>query len=494
MDKTLLTPQNIPDELGPWKEILLRMAGRIEDLEGQLQSILRSKYGAKTESISPDQLRLFGDLVEPKTVDEELTEAVESSGKPLKRSVRKPSKELPRRQFYYDPEDLVCTCGETKSLIGQEVTERIDYTPSSVWVNEHIRRKYACRQCQGEVAIGPKAPQVIEKGYADPGMLAYIATSKYADHLPLHRMESIFKRQGATISRSTMCDWTISAGERLSAVYDLMVKKVLHSKVIWTDDTPVKMQDKELKKKLLETRIWTYLGDEDNPYTVFDFTRSRKRDGPAKFLEGFKGYLQADAFAGYDCIFAGGEVVEVACMAHARRKFFDAQASSKEAERALAIIQELYAIEKEAKVMDSGERKKMRELRSVPMLISLKAWLDHERLVALPKSPIGKAVMYALNNWDALNRFVEDGDLTIDNNRAENALRKIAIGRKNWLFFGSENGGRTAAIFASVIATCRRHSVDPFAYLKDVFTQLATNKDVDLDTLLPDNWKARLEQ
>jgi transposase len=490
MVKTNLKPEDIPDEIGPWKETLLRLSGRVEDLEQQLQSLLRSKYGPKTESISPDQLRLF-QAGEQESVEKPVEEVAQVVVQPSKRSQRKPGKELPRRRIEHEPSEaeLVCSCGERKTRIGEEVTERLDYVPSSVFINEHVRGKYACRKCQGEVVIGPKPRQVIERGFVEPGMLAYIATSKYADHLPLHRLESIFKRQGAIISRSTMCDWLIASGKALSGLHELMVKRVLNSRIIWTDDTPVKMQDRELEKKLRETRLWTYLGDENNPYVVFDFTKSRKRDGPAQFLKDYKGYLQADAFAGYDCIFAGGEVTEVACMAHVRRKFFEAQTSSKEAQHALAIIQELYLIEKQTKELEANRRQEMRQIKSVPLLQEFKTWLDRERLVALPKSPLGKAVMYALNNWEALNRFVEDGNLTIDNNRAENALRKIAIGRKNWLFLGSENGGRTASIFASVVASCNRHSLDPFAYLKDVFTQLATNPNVDLETLLPDRWQ-----
>lgn len=491
MVKTNLKPEDIPDEIGPWKETLLRLSGRVEDLEQQLQSLLRGKYGPKTESISPDQLRLF--QVGEQQPEEPGEEAEQVVVQPGKRSQRKPGKELPRQRIEHEPSEaeLVCSCGERKMRIGEEVTERLDYVPSSVLINEHVRGKYACKKCQAEVVIGPKPKQTIERGFVEAGMLAYIATSKYADHLPLHRLESIIKRQGATISRSTMCDWLIAAGKNLSGLHNLMVKRVLNSRVIWTDDTPVKMQDRELEKKLRETRLWTYLGDESNPYVVFDFTKSRKRDGPAQFLKGYKGYLQADAFAGYDCIFAGGEVTEVACMAHVRRKFFEAQTSSKEAQHALAIIQELYVIEKETKELEASRRQEIRETKSSPLLQEFKIWLDRERLVALPKSPLGKAVMYALNNWEALNRFLEDGNLTIDNNRAENALRKIAIGRKNWLFVGSESGGKTASIFASIVASCIRHSLDPFAYLKDVFTQLSANPNVDLETLLPDQWRPK---
>jgi transposase len=491
MIKTNLRPEDIPDEIGLWKETLLRLVGRVEDLEQQLQGLLRAKYGPKTEAISPDQLRLFREneqtVVDEQPIEESKQLVVQAS----KRCQRKPGKELARRRILHEPTEveLVCLCGERKVRIGEEVTERLDYAPSSVYINEHVRGKYACKKCQGEVVIGPKPVQIIEKGFVEAGMLAHLATSKYADHLPLHRLENIFKRQGAHISRSTMCDWLIASGKALSGLHELMVRRVLNSRIIWTDDTPVKMQDRNLEKKLRETRLWVYLGDDENPYVVFDFTKSRKRDGPAQFLANYKGYLQADAFAGYDCIFAGGEVIEVACMAHVRRKFFEAQTSSNEAQHALAIIQQLYLIERETKELQSSERQVIRQRSSSPLLEEFKKWLDHERLVALPKSPIGRAVMYALNNWEALNRYVEDGDLTIDNNRAENALRKIAVGRKNWLFLGSENGGRTASIFASIVASCGRHTIDPFVYLKDVSTQLAADPNLDLNTLLPDRWQ-----
>jgi transposase len=354
MVKVKLTADEIPDDLGTWEETLLRQSGWINELEEQLKSLLKTRYGPKSESISPNQLRLFGEQEQLPAVEEpeeEPTTVVHTS----KRSRRNAGKELARRRILHEPSDaeLTCSCGERKVRIGEEVTERLDYVPSSVFVNEHVRGKYACKNCQGEVVIGPKPAQLIERGFVEAGLLAYIATSKYADHLPLHRLEGMFRRQGANISRPTMCDWLISAGKALVPLHGLMVQRVLRSRIVWTDDTPVKMQDRELEKKLRETRIWTYLGDRDNPYVVFDFTKSRKRDGPAQFLKGYKGYLQADAFAGYDCIFSGGEVIEVACIAQVRRKFFEALTSSKEAQQALAIIQDLYLIEKNAKELES---------------------------------------------------------------------------------------------------------------------------------------------
>ena len=263
MVKTNLKAEDIPDDLGPWKETLLRLAGRVEDLEQQLQSLLRAIYGAKTETIAPNQLRLFGDAAQPAEETEPVEERAHVVVQTAKREQRKPSRELPRKRIEHEPseQEMTCSCGERKVRIGEEVTERMDYVPSSVFVNEHVRGKYACKKCQGEVVIGSKPPQIIERGFAETGMLAYIATSKYADHIPLHRLEGIFKRQGATISRSTMCDWLIAAGQALSGLHEAMVKRVLSSRIIWTDDTPVKMQDRELQKKLRETRLWTYLGD-----------------------------------------------------------------------------------------------------------------------------------------------------------------------------------------------------------------------------------------
>lgn len=301
---------------------------------------------------------------------------------------------------------------------------------------------------------------IIEKGLATAEMLSYVATSKYADHQPLHRLEGIFKRDGASISRSTMCDWMIAISLKLEPLYLLMKERVKKSKIIWTDDTPVKMQDREDERNIRNARVWVYIGDEANDFTVFDFTESRKRDGPVNFLGEFKGYLQADAFSGYDCIYASGSVTEVACWAHARRKFFDAlQTNSAACNEALAMIQELYALEKKVHEQSNEERCVGRTECALPILRKFKLWLDKQRLTALPKSPLGKAVTYALNNWDALCRYVADSSLSIDNNKSERALRAMAVGRKNWLFMGSAQGGKTAAIIASFIATCKAHDI-----------------------------------
>lgn len=483
------TDLKLPTDLGQCQQMIVQMHEQMQSMQGQLDALLRARFGAKGETIPVGQLRLFGDepaaLVKSEAATEEPTER-SSHGR------RKPSKDLPRQRVVYDlpAEEHACpTCSRVREVIGEETSEQYDYTPASIQVIEHVRLKRACRKCAENVVVAPKPATVIERGLAAPGMLAYVATSKLADHLPLNRLEGIFKRDGASISRSTMCDWMAATAKCLLPLYLRMKELVVASEIVWTDDTPVKMQDREDERNMRNARVWVYLGDSANPYTIFDFTESRKRDGPLNFLSEFKGFLQADAFAGYDCIYAGGSVREVACWAHARRKFFDALPTNGSAcNEALRMIQELYAVEKAAPDASADERKAMRQATSVPLLVTLKSWLDNQKVIALPKSPLGKAVTYALNNWSALCTFVENGDLTIDNNRSERALRAMAVGRKNWLFVGSAEGGRTATIISSFLATCKAHNIHPRVYLADVLTRLAQGA-TDLDELLPGKWR-----
>ena len=497
------TQEMIPNDLPTCQTVIRHQFGQIEELQErvnelqqQMQLLLRARYGRKAETLHLDQLRLFGDQSEEAPVED--TEAAPAQETPMpakgRHGRRKPAIELPRIRVEHalSESELSCPeCGESRDRIGEEVSEQYDYVPASVTVVEHVRCKYACRKCQGHVVVADGADKPVEKGLAAPGMLAYVATSKLADHLPLHRLEGIFKRQGANISRSTLCDWMAATASILAPVYDRMKARVLGSRIIWTDDTPVKLQDRAHEKNMREARIWVYIGDEQNRCTVYDFTDSRKRDGPQKFLGDYNGYLQADAFAGYDCIYATGNVREVACMAHARRKFFDSLGSSRKAsEEALLMIRDLYDIERATAGAPADDRRAVRQEKSRVILGRFKKWLDNQHLCALPKSPIGKAINYALNNWQALCVFLEDGELTIDNNRAENGMRSIAVGRKNWLFAGSREGGRNAAILSSLIATCKQHNVNPQAYLADVLTRLSANgaDDLDLDQLLPGAW------
>ena len=332
------------------------------------------------------------------------------------------------------------------------------------------------------------------------------------DHLPLHRLEKILDRHGIDIARSTLCDWAAQSAEALRPMYDLLVREVLASCILHTDDTPVDVLDRKLPQTR-QGRFWVYVGDETHPYTVFDYTPTRKRDGPMTFLNNWgkdgRRFLQADAFGGYDGIYAGqagGQVVEVACWAHARRKFHEARASNPAAStQALAYIRLLYEVEEKARdafraqAQDgatrplSAFRLDLRQQLAVPRLDQFKFWLDSRQAVAggpiLPKSPMGQAITYALNQWAALCVYTTDGDLAIDNNVSERALRRIAIGRGNWTFLGSDAGGDTAAIFFSLIATCERHDINPFDYLRDLLTRIAAHPHNRLAELLPGRWK-----
>jgi transposase len=346
------------------------------------------------------------------------------------------------------------------------------------------------------VIAAPKPAMPIAKGLPGPGLLAHLIVSKYTDHLPLHRPERSYERQGVFLHRSTLCDWLAACADLLRPLYDLMVSVVLQSRALHTDDTTVKMQ--ELVSHLLRTaRLWVYLGDAAHPYNVFDFTVNRRRDGPQQFLANYQGYLHADAFSGYDGLYlpdphtAAARIIEVACNAHARRKFYEARGSDAlRAHQALAYYRQLYELERQAKDFSDAQRLQMRQDLAVPILEQFHQWLEGQRPEVLPKSPMAEALGYALNNWAALARYTEAGFLAIDNNVAEREMKRIAIGRKNWLFVGSPRGGQTAAVLLSFTSTCQRLGVEPWAYLQDVLTRLPTLPAGQLGDLLPDRWQA----
>jgi transposase len=346
------------------------------------------------------------------------------------------------------------------------------------------------------VIAAPKPAMPIAKGLPGPGLLAHLIVSKYTDHMPLHRMQRAYERQGYFLHRSTLCDWLGSCADLLRPLYELMVSVVLQSRALHTDDTTVKMQ--ELVTHLLSTaRLWAYLGDTAHPYNVFDFTVNRKRDGPQRFLANYQGYLQADAFSGYDGLYlpdprtAAARITEVACNAHARRKFYEARGSDGlRAHQALAYYRQLYELERQAKDFTDAQRLLLRHDLAVPILDQFHQWVEVQRPEVLPKSPMGEALGYALNNWTALIRYTEAGFLAIDNNVAEREMKRVAIGRKNWLFVGSPQGGQTAAVLMSFTSTCQRMGVEPWAYLHDLLTRLPTTPAAQLGDLLPDHWQA----
>ncbi|NQV28317.1 MAG: IS66 family transposase [Rhodopirellula sp.] len=514
---TITQHETVIDSLHETIEQQLR---KLEGLHQQLARLLRKQYGPQKERIDPDQLTLFSSA-ELESLVAELQQGVTDSvstddgsdddvgaasdgevsdrKKQRKGHGRRPLPDhLPREEVTHEltAEERTCPCcGKLRKEIGSEVSEQLEFVPASLKVIQHHRKKYACDACEENVAIAAKPPQPIPKGLPGPGLLAHTVLSKYGDYLPLYRQEDILSRSGIIIRRSTLCDWVASTADLLQPLYDLMCDRVRSSHVIHTDDTGIKMLD---IGQCRNCKFWAYAGDKDNQYAVYEFSLTREGQEPSRFLEGFKGYLQADAFSGYDQVYATGKVIEVACMAHARRYWWESiETDSRRAHEAISYIARLYALEAQfdqAK-LEGDARRDARQQYAIPILNTFEAWLRKEQHRVLPKSPIGKAFTYTLNQWAALCRYTEDGALSIDNNLAERLMKPPAIGRKNFLFVGSETGGDRAAILLSVIASAKLCEVEPWAWLNHLFRELplrlATadpDKPPDLTDLLPDNW------
>ncbi len=502
-------------------ERLMERETKNRELQHRIENLLRKLYGRSREQLNDTDMVLFREIMDqlqprPEPVATPVPPAPANSALPdLTKAQtgqghgrRKLPADLPRQKILHDlPEDqkLCPCCGVKRSLIGQESSEQLEIIPAKLLVLEHIQFKYACKSCEqkakgAQITLAEKPLSPIEKGLAAPGLLAYVVLSKYGDHLPMYRMESILARSGMQFSRSTLCGWAAGVAVALTSLYRRMRTLALQSPVVHTDDTPVDVLDPQAGGTHTG-RFWVYVGDQRHPYNVFDFTPSRSRDGPVAFLQGWSGFLQADAFGGYDGIYAGkagGQVVEVACWAHVRRKFYDARASDSQASiAALAHIRLLYDVEDQAnqQELDAPQRAKLRQEMARPRLEAFQKWMLAQQAIngghVLPKSPVGEAITYALNQWEALCIYITDGRLAIDNNVSENALRRVALGRKNWLFAGSDNGGTTAAILYTLISTCQRCHVEPWAYLRDVLTRIPATTEDQLDKLLPDRWRSQ---
>jgi transposase len=492
------------------REAAERLAAMQQQHKAELDAVLRRFYGPRSERFDPTQLLLFGIAVaEQLPVDARAVEA-ETGQKLVTRRInhhrhgrQQLPAHLPRVEIPHDltDEQKKCPCcGEVRQPIGTEVSEQLEFVSASFQVLKHVRHKYACKTCgqgcckcdgQAHIEIATKTPQPIEKGLPGPGLLGHIITSKLGDHLPLYRLEHIFARSGVEIARSTMCAWMLAASELVKPLTDLMAQRVKQSKVVHTDDTRVPVQDEQVKGKCKSGRIWAYLGDLTHPYDVYEYTPDRTRAGPQRFLAEYKGYLQADAYGGYDGVYHKGDCVEVACWAHARRKFFDAKdTDGRRAVEMLAMVRELYAVEEEAKALDDEHRRERRQQKSVPILAKIKTWLEKEKELVLPRSPMAGAIGYALNQWQALCRYVEQGFLDIDNNAAERAMKRIAIGRKNWLFAGNDAAAQSHARLYTLIASAERHGVDPQRYLTSILAKIGQTPLSELVQFLPEVWKA----
>lgn len=464
-----------------------------------LALLRRYVFGPRRERCTddPDQGHLFDLPAEPEP--EPLAPApADDATSPRPRPARTPRRarfeHLPHVRIEHDltsAEKTCSCCGAPKVKIGEDESRELEYIPARLEVRIHVLPKYACSKCRDGVASPPVPPRPTPGGLAGPGLAAFVVVSKFADHLPLYRLEDILTRHGVYLSRSTLGDWIRDAAVVLEPLAALQRDLVLQSPVIWTDDTPVTVLGGD-EPGSSTGRFWAYIGDDGHPYTVYDFTMSRSRDGPAAFLGDYKGFLQADAYGGYDGIFlaSDGGIVEVACWAHARRKFYDARSNApREANEILEWIRQLYDIEDRALGRSAEERLTLRQRESVPILDRIEAKLDELTGRALPKSALGKAVTYARNQWAALRRYASDGRLTIDNNVSERTLRLQAIGRNNWQFLGSAGAGPRAAVLFTILAGAKRHHLEPWAYVRDVLLRLSAG-ETDLESLLPDRWAA----
>lgn len=476
-------------------------------LQHQLDQLKKRYYGPRADRLDLGQLLLeFAVALEQRPVDPDdlppqtpVEEAAAATVRRVRRGRRNIGsfEKLPLVRHVHDLDEdqkLCPCCGEVRQKIGEESTWLIEHFPAHFARIENVQIKYACKHCEynadnPQITLAPKPPAPIERGMAGPGLLAYVITSKYADHLPLYRLESIFQRHGFEIDRSTMCVWAGDVADLVKPLYRRMIDHVLLSHVIGTDDTVMPMLAPE---KTRQARMWIYLGDEQHPYNVFDFTLSRSRDGPALLLKNYNQVLLADAYGGYEGICAQKNIIQAGCWAHARRKFVEAQKLSPAiAAEALVLIGRLFTVEQQAKDLSCADRLALRRQQSLPPVEQL-----HEKLLAwkqqlLPKHPMAEAVGYVLNQWKPLNAFTADGAIPIHNNLAEQQMKRIAIGRKNYLFVGNERGGRTAAILSSITSTCRRHEIDPQVYLTQLLANLPSTPMSQLDEWLPDVWKRR---
>jgi transposase len=383
-------------------------------------------------------------------------------------------------------------CGEQRQEIGSEESWQIEYFPGHFERLQHVRKKYACSRCEqaGEnpqIQAAAKAETAIEKGFAGPGLLAFIVTSKFADYLPLYRLEDIFERQGFEISRATQSVWCGDVADVVEPLYRRMAERVRQSHVVATDDTVFPMLG---PGQTQSTRMWVYVGDEANPYNVFDFTLHRGREGPKEFLKDYTEILLADAYGGYNGVVAGNAITRAGCWSHARRKFVEAEKTGPEiAREAVDLIGRLFRVEKQAKDMSVAERLALRQTQSVPVLAELRGKLLTWKEQLLPKHPMAEAVNYTLGQWEELTVFTSDGAVPIDNNVSEREMKRVVLNRKNSLFVGNPRGGRTAAILASLTSSCRRHEMDPQLYFMQLLMNLPSWPANDIDAWLPDRWK-----
>jgi transposase len=478
-------------------------------LQLQLERYQKWYYGPRADRLKTREefgqaLLAFGEELAQKPAPPDEAAATSEPAAELRRVKRRRGRRaltnfenLPVSTHVYElsPAARACpSCGLERKEMGAEESWQIEFVPGHFVRLQHLRKKYACAHCEAagetpQITVAARADSPIERGLAGPGLLAYIVTSKFADYLPLYRLEDIFARQGFEISRATQSVWCGDMADLVEPLHRRMAECVRASHVVATDDTVLPMLS---VGKTQPARMWVYVGDAEHPYNVFDFTLRRSRDGPQGFLKDYHGVLLADAYGGYNGVVAGNALTRAGCWSHARRRFVEAESTAPEiAREVVALLRRLFALEQQAKEFSIEDRLQLRQQQAAPLLAELRQKLLGWKEQLLPKHPMAEAVNYTLGQWTELNVFCSDGAVPIDNNVSEREMKRVVLNRKNSLFVGNPRGGRTAAILASLTSTCRRHEVDPQIYLTQLLLNLPTWPARDLDAWLPDQWKLR---
>jgi transposase len=503
-------PETLPDDPEVLKQLLVQMVsarqldqGKIVQLQEQIVLLTQRLFGRKSEqTIDPDspQLEIFNEaesLVEaaPEAVADDVEEDVVAPTK--RRGKRKPlPAELPRVEVIHElPEhEMTCACGCRKQVIGEETSEQLEIIPMQIRVIKHIRKTYGCKGCEAAPITADKPAQLIEKSMASPSVLAMLLSTKFVDGTPLYRFEKVLNRHGIDIPRQTLARWVIQCGAHLQPLLNLMRDWLLEGPVIHCDETRVQVLKEPGRDPSSQSWMWVQTGGPpDRPVILFDYTTSRAQDVPLRLLAGYRGYLMTDDYAGYNAVAAQAGVERLACLAHARRKFIEAQkvqpkGKTGRADVALNLINKLYGIERELKDASAEQRHQGRQQHSLPILAQLKTWLETTQPQVTRQNALGKAVNYLAHNWSRLARYVEGGHLPIDNNAAERAIRPFVIGRKNWLFSDTPKGATASAQIYSLIETAKANGQEPYAYLRHILERLPLAKSVeDYEALLPWN-------
>ena len=501
LDKTAhsAASQSRDDEIARLTELVQSLNSTLRSQDIKIQALVqevaylrRMRYGVKNEAMSAEQRSLFEDDVVQDIAAVE-AELPATPATPRTRSGRQTLPEhLERVEVRHEPDSCTCpACQSDLIKIGEDISEQLDIEPARFFVIRHIRPQYACRQCE-TITAAPVAPAVIDGSLAAPGLLTWVATSKYLDHLPLYRLEQIAARQQVNLSRSTMSEWIGRMGFALQPLADRLSEMLKQRQVLHADETPVKQLDPGAGKTK-RAYLWSYRSndlDTGPPIVVFDYQSSRSGQHARDFLQGWQGSLMVDDYGGYKKMFAADAqfaVTELGCWAHARRKFFDLQVSGAhpQAAEALRRIAQLYAVEAVAREMDHAARGEHRQQNSVPILADMHDWLIRLRTATADGSGLARAIDYSLHRWSSLIRYAQTGNLPIDNNPVENAIRPIALGKKNWLFAGSERAGKRAAAIQSLFATAKLNGIEPSAWLKDTLEKLPVWTMRRIDELLP---------